>query len=210
MDVPVTDDRGAIYEPNAISAATRSIVVIDNYDSFTFNLVQCLAMLGARCVVFKNDTVSVAGIERLAPHGLLLSPGPGEPESAGITLSAIAALHSRIPILGVCLGHQAIARAFGAKIVSAERLLHGKICQVEHDGTGIFEGLSSPLNLARYNSLVVDPGTLPDCLRVTARSEGEIMAIEHREHHVYGVQFHPESVLSEFGPELLQNWLRQL
>jgi anthranilate synthase/aminodeoxychorismate synthase-like glutamine amidotransferase len=209
MGAPVTE-KLTVYEPAAISRAAPTIVVIDNYDSFTFNLVQSLATLGARCLVFENDTVSISRIAELAPDGLLLSPGHGEPESAGITLSAIAALHTEIPILGVCLGHQAIARAFGAKIVPARRLLHGKACRVEHDGSGIFEALPNPLTLARYNSLVVDSSTLPACLRVTATSEDEIMAIEHREHHVYGVQFHPESVLSELGSELLQNWLRRL
>ena len=187
------------------------VLIVDNYDSFTYNTVQLLESLGARCEVRLNDRISLAEIEQLAPQALLFSAGPGTPDEAGITLAAIRHFAGRLPVLGVCLGHQAIAQAFGASIVRAERLMHGKVCAVSHDGTGLFEGLPQPTSMARYNSLLVDESSLPAAVRVTARSEtGEVMAVAHQTWPVLGVQFHPESVLSENGARLLDNWLAQL
>jgi len=187
------------------------IVIIDNYDSFTYNTVQLLGQLGAACHVVLNDRVSTSDIAALRPRGILLSAGPGTPDDAGITLAAIAQFAGHIPILGVCLGHQAIAQAFGGRVVGGGRLMHGKTSQIEHDGGGLFRGLPRPAVMARYNSLLVDEASLPPTLRVTARSsEGEIMALAHAEWPVQGVQFHPESILSESGGRLLANWLEQL
>jgi para-aminobenzoate synthetase component 2 len=193
------------------SVADGCVVIVDNYDSFTYNTVQLLGQLGTECRVVLNDQVGVADIEALRPSGILLSAGPGIPDDAGITLEVISHFAGRIPILGVCLGHQAIARAFGGRVIAGGRLMHGKTSQIEHDGSGLFRGLPHPAIMARYNSLLVDPATLPSTLRVAARSkEGEIMALAHTELAIQGVQFHPESFLSESGARLFSNWLEQL
>jgi anthranilate synthase/aminodeoxychorismate synthase-like glutamine amidotransferase len=186
------------------------VVVVDNYDSFTYNTVHALGGLGARCTVVLNDARPAAALAELAPDGILLSAGPGTPLDAGITLDVIASYAGRVPLLGVCLGHQAIAHAFGGRVVGGGRLMHGKTSAIEHDGAGLFAGLPSPAIMARYNSLLVeDP--LPAGLRVTARSEtGEIMALEHEELDIAAVQFHPESALSQGGDRLFSNWLRRL
>jgi anthranilate synthase component 2/para-aminobenzoate synthetase component 2 len=187
------------------------IVIIDNYDSFTYNTVQLLGQLGAACHVVLNDQVSLSDIAALRPRGILLSAGPGTPDDAGITLAAIASFAGHVPILGVCLGHQAIAQAFGGRVVGGGRLMHGKTSQIEHDGSGLFQGLPRPAVMARYNSLLVEAASLPPSLHITARSsEGEIMALSHAQLPVQGVQFHPESILSESGGRLLSNWLKQL
>jgi len=187
------------------------VVVVDNYDSFTYNTVQLLGSLGARCTVVLNDQMSAADLERLAPRGILLSAGPGTPLSAGITLDVIARFAGRVPLLGVCLGHQAIAHAFGGRVVNAARLMHGKTSRIEHGGAGLFRGLPQPAWMARYNSLLVDEASLPPSLRVTARSdENEVMALEHATHEIRAVQFHPESALSQGGAQLMSNWLERL
>ena len=187
------------------------VLVVDNYDSFTYNLVQYLEILGARCEVFLHDAVDVAEIRRRSPDGLLVSPGPKGPDDAGVSLSAIRALAGEIPILGVCLGHQAIAHAFGGRVVRAARPMHGRTSPIHHDGSDVFEDLPSPFDATRYHSLLVDRATLPSCLRITAwTAEGEIMGLRHQELGVSGVQFHPESVASAGGLKLLGNWLRAL
>ncbi|MEW6221058.1 MAG: aminodeoxychorismate/anthranilate synthase component II [Thermodesulfobacteriota bacterium] len=185
------------------------IVIIDNYDSFTFNLVQAIAGLGARVEVFRNDQIDVAGIAALAPARLLISPGPCTPAQAGISVAAIRHFAGRLPILGVCLGHQAIGEAFGGAVVRAGRLMHGKTSPIIHDGRGVFTGLANPFEAMRYHSLVVRDGDLPDCLEVSARSDqGELMALRHRSLPIEGVQFHPESIMTPAGQDLLQNFLR--
>lgn len=185
-----------------------AIVVIDNYDSFTFNLVQYLGELGARLEVFRNDKVTTDEIAALAPDALVISPGPGTPATAGITVDAIRGLAGRIPILGICLGHQAIGEAFGGKIVRASQIVHGKTSHVFHDGKTIFEGIESPFEAARYHSLVVDPESMPQCLEVSARSaDGVVMAVRHRRFFCEGVQFHPEAILTQHGKTILRNFL---
>lgn len=185
------------------------ILVIDNYDSFTYNLVQLLGELGETVLVRRNDEIDLAGIEALRPDHLLLSPGPRTPREAGICLAAIDRFRGRIPILGVCLGHQAIALAFGGDIVRAERLMHGKTSPIRHDGRTLFRGLPNPFTATRYHSLIVKRETLPDVLEISAETpEGEIMGIRHRTHRIEGVQFHPESILSEHGRELLHNFVK--
>jgi anthranilate synthase/aminodeoxychorismate synthase-like glutamine amidotransferase len=187
------------------------IVVIDNYDSFTYNLVHLLGSLGAPCQVVLNDAVDVRALSLMRPTALLLSPGPGTPDAAGVTLDAIAHFRGRVPMLGICLGHQAIAQSFGARVVAGGRLVHGKTSSVHHGGEGLFEGLPNPVPMARYNSLLVDESTLPPGLAVTSRSEhGEVMSIEHPGLAVWGVQFHPESALSPHGRQLVHNWLNRL
>jgi len=187
------------------------VLVVDNYDSFTFNLVQYLGELGAKVEVFRNDAIDVAGIRRRKPRGVLLSPGPCTPDQAGVTLEVIRALAGEVPLLGVCLGHQAIGQAFGGRVVRNARIVHGKASPVRHRGEGVFSGLPSPFSAGRYHSLVVERRTMPRALRVTAwTDEGEVMGIRHRELDVEGVQFHPESILTERGKELLGNWLRRL
>ncbi len=189
----------------------KTVAVVDNYDSFTWNLVQHLGELGVRTKVVKNDGVDVAAIRTLGAVGLLLSPGPSTPERAGVTLEAARALAGELPILGVCLGHQAIAQAFGGSIVPALRLVHGETSPIEHDGETIFSGLPSPFDATRYHSWVVTEAKLPTCLAVSARTaEGEIMALRHRSLPVEGVQFHPESVLTTWGKKLLANWIARL
>ena len=184
------------------------VLVIDNYDSFVYNLVQELGELGADPVVHRNDAIDVAGIRAAAPDLILISPGPGRPEDAGVTPSVIGELAGVIPILGVCLGHQAIGQVFGGRIVQAPSLMHGKTSAIHHDGRGVFVGLPDPFTATRYHSLVVDPATVPDVLEVTARtSDGVIMGLRHRTLAVEGVQFHPESLLTPEGPTLLSNFL---
>jgi anthranilate synthase component II len=186
------------------------ILVIDNYDSFTYNLVQYLGELGADVVVRRNDAISVDEIGELAPSAIVLSPGPCTPKEAGITVETIRRWGSSIPILGVCLGHQAIGEAYGGEVVRADRVMHGKTSQVCHDGTGIFAGLPSPMEVMRYHSLIVERGSIPPSLEITAVSQddpSEVHAVRHREHPVYGVQFHPESVMTPHGKALLHNFL---
>ncbi|MGE6109396.1 aminodeoxychorismate synthase component II [Aeromonas sobria] len=189
------------------------LLLIDNYDSFTWNLVQYFGSLGQEVVVKRNDELTLADIEAMAPDHLVISPGPCTPNEAGISLAAIAHFAGRIPILGVCLGHQSLAQAFGAEVVRARRVMHGKTSLIRHGGEGVFAGLQDPLRVTRYHSLVVRRDTLPDCLAVTAWSEhadgsfDEIMGLRHRTLAVEGVQFHPESILSEQGHDLLANFL---
>ncbi|WII37698.1 anthranilate synthase component II [Paenibacillus thiaminolyticus] len=184
------------------------ILVIDNYDSFTYNLVQYLGELGEEVQVFRNDEIDIAGIERLQPDHLLLSPGPCTPNEAGITLQVIEHFAGRIPILGVCLGHQAIGQAFGGEVVRAERLMHGKTSPIIHQGESIFAGLPNPFTATRYHSLIVDRASLPACMSITAETaEGEIMGLQHKEYPIVGVQFHPESIISEHGHQMLRNFL---
>ena len=185
------------------------ILMIDNYDSFTWNLVQYLGELGAEVRVVRNDEIDVAGIAALRPAGLVLSPGPCTPNEAGITLAAIREFSGKLPILGVCLGHQAIGQAFGGEVVHAGKVMHGKTCSIRHDGRGVFRGLANPFAATRYHSLAIRRRGLPDCLEVTAESEdGEIMGVRHRSLPVEGVQFHPEAILTEHGHALLRNFLQ--
>jgi anthranilate synthase/aminodeoxychorismate synthase-like glutamine amidotransferase len=184
------------------------LVVIDNYDSFTYNLVQYFEVLGARCQVYYNDALDAASVRAMAPDGIVISPGPCTPNEAGVSLSLISEAAGKIPILGVCLGHQAIGQVYGATIVGAAELMHGKTSPVDHDGSGVFAGLPSPLTATRYHSLTIDPATVPDELAVTATTaDGTIMGVRHRHHDVEGVQFHPESVLTACGHDLLRTWL---
>ena len=184
------------------------IVVIDSYDSFVYNIVQYLGELGAEPVVVRNDQVTVAEVEALSPDGILLSPGPGRPEDAGIICEAITHFAGKVPVFGVCLGHQAIGHVYGGKVVRAEQLMHGKTSFIRHRGVGVFEGLANPLEATRYHSLVVERASLPDCLEVTAETDdGMIMGVRHRELDVEGVQFHPESVLTASGHGMLANFL---
>jgi anthranilate synthase component 2 len=185
------------------------ILVLDNYDSFTYNLVQYLGELGAEVKVVRNDELTVDAVEALAPARIVISPGPGTPDDAGISLGVIERLGARVPILGVCLGHQAIGQAFGGKVVRARQVMHGKVSQVRHDGRGVFAGLPAEFVATRYHSLVVERATLPAALEVTAQSEdGEIMGLRHRALAVEGVQFHPEALLTEHGPKMLENFLK--
>ena len=188
-----------------------AILVVDNYDSFTYNLVQYLRELGAVVTVHRNDEIDVRGVRALDPEGVLISPGPGTPDDAGVSNGILAELGATLPVLGVCLGHQAIGQHYGARVVRAERLMHGRTSPIFHEGLGVFRGLPSPFTATRYHSLLVDPATLTSVLEVTARTaEGEIMGLRHREHPVEGVQFHPESFLTEHGHQLLRNWLDTL
>jgi anthranilate synthase/aminodeoxychorismate synthase-like glutamine amidotransferase len=187
------------------------VLVVDNYDSFTFNLVQYLGELGAETRVVKNDAIEVDAIARDLPDGLLISPGPCTPNEAGISLECITKLAGKVPVLGVCLGHQSIGQAFGGKVVRAGRLMHGKTSPIEHDGRGVFASLPSPFEATRYHSLLVERASLPDCLEVSAwTAEGEIMGHRHKSHDIEGVQFHPESVLTLEGKKLLSNWVKRL
>lgn len=185
------------------------ILLIDNYDSFVFNLARYLQRLGQQTHVVRNTATDVDGIRRLAPRALILSPGPCTPDQAGCSVDAVRCLHAELPILGVCLGHQAIARAFGARVVPAAEPVHGRASEIFHDGRGIFSGLPDPIVGCRYHSLVVDEASLPSCLEVTARTrDGSIMALEHRSYPVVGLQFHPESILTDAGYPLLAAFLR--
>jgi anthranilate synthase/aminodeoxychorismate synthase-like glutamine amidotransferase len=187
---------------------TPRLLLIDNYDSFTYNLVQAFLVLGADVIVHRHDALSVADAERLAPSHLCISPGPGTPRQAGVSMAMITHFAGRIPVLGVCLGHQSITEVFGGEVVRAPRLMHGKTSLITHDGRGVFAGIPSPCEVGRYHSLIARPETLPGVLEVTARTEqAEIMALRHRELVVEGVQFHPESVLTPAGPAMLRNFL---
>ena len=189
------------------SAAPR-LLLIDNYDSFTYNLVQAFLVIGAEVLVHRNDAITVEEAQRLAPTHLCISPGPGTPRDAGVSMEMIRAFAGHIPVLGVCLGHQSIVEVFGGEVVRAGRLMHGKVSPVHHDGRGILAGMPQPFEAGRYHSLIARPETLPAVLEVTARTlEGEIMGVRHRALMVEGVQFHPESVLTPDGPKLMENFL---
>ncbi len=184
------------------------LLMIDNYDSFTYNLVQYLGELGEDVAVHRNDEMTLDEIERLKPERIVVSPGPCTPNEAGVSVPLIEKFSGKIPILGVCLGHQSIGQAFGGKIVHAKQLMHGKTSQIQHEGAGVFRGLPQPFLATRYHSLVIERGSLPDCLAITAwTNDGEIMGVRHKTLAVEGVQFHPESVLTEHGHQLLKNFL---
>ena len=187
------------------------ILMIDNYDSFTYNLVQHLGQIGADMKVVRNDAVKTENIENWDVGGIVISPGPGRPETAGISVSLIKRCSGKIPILGVCLGHQSIGYAFGGKVVSAKRLMHGKTSTVTSDGKGIFEGINKPFQAMRYHSLAVERESLPDCLEITAESEdGEIMGLRHKSHQTEGIQFHPESIMTPVGKRILRNFVNKV
>ena len=191
-----------------MSTAPR-LLLIDNYDSFTYNLVQAFLVLGADVLVHRNDQITIAEAEALAPTHLCISPGPGTPHDAGVSMDMIRAFAGKIPVFGVCLGHQSIVEVFGGNVVRAGRLMHGKVSPVQHDGRGVFAGMPQPFEAGRYHSLIARPDTLPDVLEVTARTpQDEIMGVRHRELMVEGVQFHPESVLTPEGPALMGNFLK--
>lgn len=184
------------------------ILVIDNYDSFTYNLVQYLGELGAEMKIFRNDKITVEEAVALKPEKVLVSPGPCSPREAGISCAIIEEFGHRVPLLGVCLGHQSIGEVYGGNVIRAERLMHGKTSPMLHNGDSVFKGLPSPFNATRYHSLIIERKSLPDCLKITAETaEGEIMGVQHTEYPVHGVQFHPESILTENGKQLLQNFL---
>lgn len=184
-------------------------LLIDNYDSFTYNLVHYFGELGAEMVVRRNDVLSADEAMALNPQGIILSPGPCDPDQAGICLELIAKASGKLPIFGVCLGHQSIGQAFGAKIVRAPEPMHGKISAIHHEGKGVFANIPSPLAVTRYHSLTIDPASMPDCLEVTSQTEdGVIMGVQHKELPIHGVQFHPESIASEHGHQLLKNFLK--
>ncbi|RKX47096.1 MAG: anthranilate/aminodeoxychorismate synthase component II [Verrucomicrobia bacterium] len=184
------------------------ILVIDNYDSFTYNLVQYLGELGAEMRVFRNDEITVAEAVALNPEKVLVSPGPCTPKEAGISCDIVREFGPRLPLFGVCLGHQSIGDVYGGNIVRADRLMHGKTSPMIHEGESLFKGLPSPFDATRYHSLIIERESLPDCLKITAwTAEGEIMGVQHKEHPVHGVQFHPESILTAEGKKLLQNFL---
>ncbi len=184
------------------------ILVIDNYDSFTYNLVQYLGELGANLKVYRNDKITMAEIKKLKPEKIVISPGPGVPKDAGISEAVIKEFGNRIPILGVCLGHQAIGEVFGGRIIGAKKLMHGKTSKIYHDGKGVFKGIKNPFDATRYHSLLVERRTFPRALNITARTkEGEIMGLQHKAYPVYGVQFHPESILTAEGKKILKNFL---
>jgi len=193
----------------------QTVLMLDNYDSFTFNIVQYLGELGADVITHRNDEITIEQIEALAPTHLVVSPGPCTPNEAGISMAAIEHFAGKLPILGVCLGHQAIGQVYGGKVVRAPQVMHGKTSVVLHDSQGVFEGLDNPVEVTRYHSLVVDKETLPDCLEITAWTDeddvtpGLIMGLRHRELDIEGVQFHPESILTRQGHELLANFLKR-
>lgn len=184
------------------------LLVIDNYDSFTYNLFQYLGELGAEMKVFRNDKITLQEIEAERPSGIVISPGPGRPEDSGICPSVIRQFAPKLPLFGVCLGHQCIGQVFGGNVIGAERIMHGKTSLISHDQTGIFQGVDNPFEATRYHSLIVERESLPDCLRITAETEdGEIMGLQHREYPTFGVQFHPESILTTAGKKILANFL---
>ena len=191
------------------------ILMIDNYDSFTYNIVQYLAELKADVKVCRNDEITIADIEKMAPEKIVISPGPCTPNEAGVSVDVIKTFKGRIPILGICLGHQSIGQAFGGKIVRAKQVMHGKTSMVHHNNTGVFKDLSNPFEATRYHSLVIEQASLPDCLEITAWTENEdgsldeIMGIRHKELAIEGVQFHPESILTQHGHDLLDNFLQE-
>ncbi len=183
-------------------------VLIDNYDSFTYNLVHFLGELGAETIVHRNDAITPEEVMALAPEGIVISPGPCDPDRAGICLDLVKRAAGKLPILGVCLGHQAVGQAFGGRVVRAPRLMHGKLSAIHHSKTGLFRGLPSPFDATRYHSLMLEPESLPDCLEVCARAEDDvIMAVRHKELPIFGVQFHPESIACEHGHDVLANFL---
>jgi anthranilate synthase/aminodeoxychorismate synthase-like glutamine amidotransferase len=185
------------------------LLVIDNYDSFTYNLVQYFGELGANPQVKRNDAITPDEVEKMKPQKIVISPGPGRPEEAGISMELIRKFGVKIPILGVCLGHQCMGEVYGGKVVRAGRLMHGKTSPIQHDGKGVFQGLPNPFEATRYHSLIVEKNSVPSCLEVCAETaEGEIMGLRHREYPVHGVQFHPESILSKEGKDLLANFLK--
>jgi len=185
------------------------LLVIDNYDSFTYNLVQYFGELGADPQVKRNDAITPNEVEKMKPQKIVISPGPGRPEEAGISMELIRKFGGKIPILGVCLGHQCMGEVYGGKVVRAGRLMHGKTSPIQHDGKGVFQGLPNPFEATRYHSLIVEKNSVPSCLEVCAETaEGEIMGLRHREYPVHGVQFHPESILSKEGKDLLANFLK--
>jgi len=185
------------------------LLIIDNYDSFTYNLVQYFGELGEELEVVRNDKIDIEGIGKIAPEGIVISPGPCTPKEAGVSVEAIRQFAGKIPILGVCLGHQAIGDAFGGDVVRADRLMHGKTSMMHHDGKTIFTDIPSPFEATRYHSLIIKRSTIPSCLEISAETkEGEIMGVRHREYFVEGVQFHPESILTQFGKDILRNFLR--
>jgi anthranilate synthase/aminodeoxychorismate synthase-like glutamine amidotransferase len=182
--------------------------MIDNYDSFTYNLVQYLGVLGSEVEVHRNDKITLDEIESMKPERIVISPGPGTPQSAGITISMIERFHSKLPILGVCLGHQAIGAAFGGRVLHAAQIMHGKTSEISHDGRGVFRDLPDPITATRYHSLAVERKSLPSCLEVSAEAEdGEIMGLRHQEYPVEGIQFHPESILTKEGMNILKNFI---
>ncbi|MFI4910635.1 MAG: anthranilate synthase component II [Sedimentisphaeraceae bacterium JB056] len=184
------------------------ILIIDNYDSFTYNLSQYVRELHEDTVVIRNDKITIEEIEKLSPEAIIISPGPGNPDQAGISLEVVKTFSGRLPLLGVCLGHQTIGQAFGGRIINAKKLMHGKTSMIESDGKGVYSGINKPFKAMRYHSLVVDQESVPDELVVTARSEdGEIMGLRHKTHLTEGVQFHPESIMSPMGKKLLRNFL---
>jgi len=185
------------------------ILMIDNYDSFTFNIVQYLEQMGEKVEVYRNDKITIDEIKHLKPRAIFLSPGPCSPREAGITVDVIREFYEKIPIMGICLGHQSIGYAFGAEVSRAKRIMHGKISPVKHDGKTIFAGLPNPFPAGRYHSLLVHPETLPGCLEISAQTdEGEIMGLRHRDYPVEGIQFHPESVLTPQGKRIIRNFLK--
>ena len=185
------------------------LLVIDNYDSFTYNLVQYFGELGADPQVKRNDAITPNEVEKMKPQKIVISPGPGRPDEAGISMELIRKFGGKIPILGVCLGHQCMGEVYGGKVVRAGRLMHGKTSPIQHDGKGVFQGLPNPFEATRYHSLIVEKNSVPSCLEVCAETaEGEIMGLRHREYPVHGVQFHPESILSKEGKDLLANFLK--
>jgi len=184
------------------------ILMIDNYDSFTYNLVQYLGELGEELKVFRNDKITISEIETLKPNKIVISPGPGQPKDAGISEEIIKKFSNKVPILGVCLGHQAIAEVFGGRVIRAERIMHGKTSEINHDGKTIFKGLDNPFTATRYHSLIVEKKSLPDCFEISAwTGQDEIMGIRHKEFKLEGVQFHPESILTALGKKLLGNFI---
>ena len=201
-------ERAAAPRRQAARQAQAPLVVLDNYDSFTWNLVQALGALGAEVAVHRNDAISVAALLKLRPRGVVISPGPGRPEAAGIAIESIRRLHGHVPILGVCLGHQALAVAFGGRVVRASQVMHGKTSRIIHDGGGIFRGLENPFVATRYHSLVVEREALPEALEVTcATADAVIMGLKVKGTETWGVQFHPESILTRQGKDLLRNFL---
>lgn len=191
-----------------ISGGTTMILLIDNYDSFTFNLVQYFGELGQEIQVKRNDEITIEEIEEIKPHMLVISPGPCTPNEAGISLEVVTHFKGKIPILGVCLGHQTIAQAFGGDVVQATQLMHGKVSAITHTGDTLYQAVPSPFNVTRYHSLIVEPTTLPACLEVTAQTaSGEIMSIRHKEYAIEGVQYHPESIMTTHGKQLLRNFI---
>lgn len=186
-----------------------TLLVIDNYDSFTYNLFQYLGELGAELRVYRNDKITVKEIEKMKPDGLVVSPGPGRPEDGGVSLEAIEYFGPRLPVLGVCLGHQCLGQVYGGKVVGAGRIMHGKVSRIYHTGTGLFEGVENPFEATRYHSLLVERESLPDVLQITAETEEkEIMGLQHKEYPTFGVQFHPESILTRPGKTILANFLK--